>query len=236
MSDASVAARARQIGPARAWGVLPPASGALVPQVGEAAALDISVVAVADRAGNVFAATPRDGAADGPAVPGPGFVISTRGSQSHAEEGHPAAAAPGRRPGATACPMLRVGPDGRTLAAGGPGGYRQLIATAHVLMRHLHRGLPPDRALAPPRVFSQTAPQSASPHLAAPGRLQVEDGCGPVAVAGMAARVYRVGPAPMSGLGTASVWLMATGGSAPEPVGDPRRDSGQILGDCGSPA
>lgn len=240
LSAEAVARRAAGIAPLQAFGALPEPSlpGGFVPprparsnRTGESdIARDTSVIAVADVAGNVFCATPSDAAADAPAVPGLGFVISTRGSQSHAEAGHPAAAAPGRRPRVTACPTLHVADDGRVLCGGGPGGDRQLMAMAQVLALHLGTGADLATAVAAPRVFPQSAPQSTSPHLAFPGLLLVEEGLDQAAVAGLAARGHRIKTVPATGLGVPSLCLVATGPGGAEAVGDPRRDSGQVIG------
>jgi len=242
LSDEQVARRAALIDPDRAFGQLPPASAAGLSSPGswpgsadsDHATCDTSVAAVVDGAGNVFAATPSDGAADGPVVPGLGFVISTRGCQSYCEAGHPAAAAPGRRPRVTACPMLHIGQDGRILAGGGPGSDRQLQAMAQVMLRHLGRGEPLERAVAAPRVFSQSAPASTSPHFVAPGRLQVEEDFDPSALAALAARGHKIVPVARTGVNTASVCLVATGPAGLEATGDPRHASGQIIGQIGT--
>ena len=57
--------------------------------------LDTSYVCVVDRAGNAFSATPSDGSASGPVVPGLGFVVSGRGTQSFTEPAAPARVGPG---------------------------------------------------------------------------------------------------------------------------------------------
>ena len=50
---------------------------------------DTSYVCVLDADGNAFSATPSDGVLETPLVPGLGFIISSRGSQSWLDEGHP---------------------------------------------------------------------------------------------------------------------------------------------------
>lgn len=149
LSPQNALTRAALIRPDAAFGKLPRPSllvpSALPSAVGDTSdgpTLHTSVVAIVDRAGNVFAATPSDQAADAPAVPGPGFVISTRGAQSHVQQGHPACVAPGKRPRVTACPMLHLSRDGRVIARGGPGGDRQLQAMAQVLEAHLAGAAP----------------------------------------------------------------------------------------------
>ena len=52
--------------------------------------LDTSVVTIIDFDGGVFVATPSDMSHDAPAVPGLGFVMSTRGGQSQVPPEHPA--------------------------------------------------------------------------------------------------------------------------------------------------
>jgi gamma-glutamyltranspeptidase/glutathione hydrolase len=188
--------------------------------------LDTSVVAVVDAEGNVCAATPSDSAADGPVVPGLGFVISTRGAQSHAESGHRARVAPGVRPTVTACPMLFVSSDGRVIAGGGPGGDRQLQAMARVLARHLAWGRSLVDAAAAPRVFTQSAPTSNSPHLAFPGWVLIEQDVPDAEAEALAARGHRVARIPSKGALSPSVCLVETGAAGYAAVGDPRRQCG----------
>lgn len=240
LSAETVARRAACIAPLEAFGVLPEpslAGGFAPPRPGRRdrtgdgdIARDTSVIAVADTAGNVFCATPSDAAADAPAVPGLGFVVSTRGSQSHVEEGHPAAAAPGRRPRVTACPVLYVADDGHVLGGGGPGGDRQLMAMAQVLARYLGTGTDLAAAVAAPRVFPQSAPQSTSPHLSLPGLLLVEEEVDPATVAGLADRGHKIRTVSATGFGAPSVCLVATGPGGVEAIGDARRESGQMIG------
>ncbi|GIT17808.1 MAG: hypothetical protein CM1200mP39_06140 [Dehalococcoidia bacterium] len=58
---------------------------------------DTSYASVIDRWGNMFSATPSDGATA--VVPSLGFTPSTRGSQSWLDENHPSVIAPWKRPG-----------------------------------------------------------------------------------------------------------------------------------------
>ena len=53
---------------------------------------DTSYVAVVDRWGNAFSATPSDGSWNSPVVPGLGIIPSNRGSQSPPRPGAPLAA------------------------------------------------------------------------------------------------------------------------------------------------
>ena len=117
LSDAYAAVRRRLIDPDTAWPDMAPAGDPLGPRavadgagaVSAAAGtpvldLDTSYVAVVDRRGNAFSATPSDTAHDAPVVPGTGLCPSSRGSQSWADPGHPSSAAPGKRPRLTSRP------------------------------------------------------------------------------------------------------------------------------------
>lgn len=83
--------------------------------------LDTSYICVVDGHGNAFSATPSDGSATGPAVPGLGFVPSTRGVQSWTEPDAPAVVAPGRRPRLTPNPVILRKPDSFVQPIGSPG-------------------------------------------------------------------------------------------------------------------
>ncbi|HYZ63732.1 MAG TPA: gamma-glutamyltransferase, partial [Acetobacteraceae bacterium] len=71
-----------------------PVSAAALPQVDA----DTSYVCAVDRWGNAFSATPSDGSATAPVVPGLGLIPSSRGSQSRPDPAHPSGVAPGKRP------------------------------------------------------------------------------------------------------------------------------------------
>src|SRR5262249_39367611 len=77
---------------------------------------------VADRESNVFSATPSDGCTQAPVVPGTGLVVSTRGSQSWAVEGHASSVAPGKRPRLTPCPAMVFKHGKPYMPIGTPGG------------------------------------------------------------------------------------------------------------------
>ena len=110
--------------PWRAWPEMPPpgdpaARQAILPSwtgpVGTGSGrsnLDTSYIAVVDREGNAFSATPSDVSTDTPVVPGTGLAVSSRGSQSWLVPEHPSAVAPGKRPRLTPNPAM-VFRDGR---------------------------------------------------------------------------------------------------------------------------
>jgi gamma-glutamyltranspeptidase/glutathione hydrolase len=112
LSPDYAARRRAQIDPARAWPGMPPAGevgGVSIPpwrpDPSAGVALEIadtkpetSFLCVADRHGNVFAATPSDPTIGGAVVPGTGIVPSMWGSRGYTGPDHPARVGPGRRP------------------------------------------------------------------------------------------------------------------------------------------
>ncbi len=225
--DADVATAAL---PAAGDGAEPAASppGPRSPASARGASVDTSVVAVIDADGNAFAATPSDSSFDAPAVPGLGFVISTRGAQSYVDPARPAVLGPGRRPRVSACPMLFEGADGRLIAGGGPGGDFQLQAMAQVLARHLLHGRGLDEAVRAPRVFTHSAPASSEPHLAFPGHVLVEDGAPAGVLEGLLQRGHKAVHDRLHGSARPSVCLVTASadGTRGESIGDPRRAGG----------
>jgi gamma-glutamyltranspeptidase/glutathione hydrolase len=135
---------------------------------------DTSYVAVIDRDGNAFSATPSDSSLAAPVVPGLGFVPSTRGSQSRPDVSHPAACLPGRRPRVTPAPVLGIKDGEAVMALGTPGGDAQPQALVQFLLNRFTFGLDPQAAVEAPRVISASFPQSFSPYTYLPGVLQVE--------------------------------------------------------------
>lgn len=135
---------------------------------------DTSYVAVIDRDGNAFSATPSDSSLVAPVVPGLGFVPSTRGSQSRPDVSHPAACLPGRRPRVTPTPVLGIKDGEAVMALGTPGGDAQPQALVQFLLNRFKFGLDPQAAVEAPRVISASFPQSFSPYTYLPGVLQVE--------------------------------------------------------------
>jgi gamma-glutamyltranspeptidase/glutathione hydrolase len=181
LSDAHLAARAAGIDPGRAHPDLyPPLLGPGTPPAPRAAQdlpkveADTSYVAVVDRWGNAFSATPSDGSWNVPVVPGLGIIPSGRGSQSRPDPRHPAGVAPGKRPRLTPNPALVVTAEGGVMPLGTPGGDVQIQAMLQVLLNILHFGMEPQAAIEAPRVASYAFPSSFAPFEEFPGRLAVE--------------------------------------------------------------
>ncbi|MCI0756139.1 gamma-glutamyltransferase family protein [Teichococcus vastitatis] len=181
LSNAHLTARAAEIDMARAHPGMPAprlnhGTGAHSSSTRKVAAIepDTSYVAVVDSEGNAFSATPSDGSWNIPIVPGLGFVVSGRGSQSRPDPAHPTGVRPGARPRLTPNPALVVTRDGGVMPFGTPGGDVQVQAMMQVLLNHLHFGMDLQQAIEAPRVATYSFPSSFAPYDYFPARLAVE--------------------------------------------------------------
>jgi gamma-glutamyltranspeptidase/glutathione hydrolase len=187
LDPAYAAARRRLVDPERAWPAMPPPgdpaarqaiapswTGPREPGGSDEPGLDTSYIAVVDREGNAFSATPSDVSTDTPVVPGTGLAVSSRGSQAWLDPEHPSSVAPGKRPRLTPSPAMLVR-DGRgVMPFGTPGGDVQSQAMLQVLLNLVVFGLDPQQAVEAPRFASQSFPDSFWPHRYFPGRLTLE--------------------------------------------------------------
>ncbi|MHB8529114.1 MAG: gamma-glutamyltransferase family protein [Caulobacteraceae bacterium] len=162
------AGRAAEIDPGLAFPDMPAADADSAPS------LDTSCVAVIDKAGNAFSATPSDVSFDTPVIPGTGLCPSSRGSQSWADPTLPSGVAPGKRPRLTPAPFLALGADGRLAAFGTPGGDVQLQALLQAWLNLEVFAMTPQAAVEAPRFASFSFPDSFEPHMNFPGRLNLE--------------------------------------------------------------
>ena len=155
---------------------------------------DTSYLCVVDEAGNVFSATPSDGVTNTPVIPGLGFIVSGRGVQSWAEEGHPSVLSPGKRPRLTPSPGL-IMRDGRVFAPyGTPGNDVQPQAMVQLLVNLIDFGMEPQAAIEAPRVASFNFPRSSSPHPYSPGLVNAESRISPDVLAQLSRLGHRVEP------------------------------------------
>jgi gamma-glutamyltranspeptidase/glutathione hydrolase len=179
------AGRRGLIDPARAWPAMPPAGApagaagrpgphALAAAVGDPVGLGTSYVAVVDREGNAFSATPSDVSTDTPVIPGTGLAVSSRGSQGWLDRGHASAVAPGKRPRLTPSPAMVLMAGGDVMAFGTPGGDVQAQAMLQVLLNLTVFGMSPQQAVEAPRFATQSFPDSFWPHRYFPGRVTLE--------------------------------------------------------------
>jgi gamma-glutamyltranspeptidase/glutathione hydrolase len=135
---------------------------------------DTSYLCVVDDAGNAFSATPSDGVAESPIVPGLGFVVSDRGVQSWLDPDHPSSIEPGKRPRLTPNPGL-IMRDGRVVAPyGTPGGDVQPQAMVQFVVNLIDFGMDPQAAVEAPRVATYSFPGSFHPHAYTPGLVMAE--------------------------------------------------------------
>ena len=190
-SPAYLADRAKRIADNRAAPGMPEpgdASGFAAPPSQPAHAgddledLDTSYICVVDGQGNAFSATPSDGSAAGPVVPGLGFVPSTRGVQSWTEPDAPAAVGPGRRPRLTPNPVILRKPGTFVQPIGSPGNDVQPQAILQVLLNIHVFGMTPQQAVEAPRFATFSYPRSSAPHSYDPGLMKLESRIDPAVV------------------------------------------------------
>lgn len=193
--------------------------------------LDTSAVAVVDGNGNIFACTPSDQSSDAPVVPGLGFVVSTRGAQSHVASGHPAVLVPMKRPRSSAFPFLFETADGRVICGGGPGADLQLQALVQVLSKNVLHGIPLREAIFAPRCFTLTPPTSGSPYTSSPGKVTVEQETDRQVIADLERRGHLPYRSRSAGLTRPSVHVLELCSKTGRSVAhsDPRREGGSIV-------
>ena len=197
LSARHIAARAGGIGAMAHPGMPEPILGTLAVPLASHLALpmveaDTSFVAVVDRHGNAFAATPSDGSYNSPVVPGLGIIPSNRGSQSRPDPSHPSGVAPGKRPRLTPNPAIMVTRDGGVRPFGTPGGDVQIQAMLQVVLNVFQFGMELQDAIEAPRFASYAFPSSFAPFDYFPNRVAVESRVPAEARAGLAARGHEV--------------------------------------------
>ncbi len=152
---------------------------------------DTSYLCVVDRWGNAISATPSDGYGT-PFVPGLGFSISGRGTQSWLEEDHPSCVAPGKRPRLTPNPAMALKDGKPYMVFGTPGADVQVQAMTQLLLNVVEFGMDPQQAIEAPRFSSYNYPQSFWPHSYLPGLLCVEPSLGRQVSEDLSARGHRM--------------------------------------------
>jgi gamma-glutamyltranspeptidase/glutathione hydrolase len=203
LSKPYAAERRRLLDPGRAWPEMPQAGVADRPArpwrpdpsaYGEAGAVQpaTSFLCVADRQGNVFAATPSDGTIGGPVVPGTGILPSMWGSRGYTAPDHPGRVGPGRRPRMSANPAIAIRRGEWIMPFGSPGSEVLGQAMLQTFLNMAVFEMDPQSAVEAPRVASYSWPQSALPHEYHPGRLNVEADLGEAVVEGLAGLGHRI--------------------------------------------
>jgi gamma-glutamyltranspeptidase / glutathione hydrolase len=178
--------------PAGSEGSGEPQGGAPVgsgePTFGDTCHLD-----VADRHGNLVAATPSGGwLQSSPVVPGLGFCLGTRAQMCWLEEGLASSLRPGTRPRTTLSPSLALRDGEPCLAFGTPGGDAQDQWALQFFLAHARFGLDLQEAIDTPTFQSDHFPSSFWPRRASPGRLVVEAAHDPATIEGLRARGHLV--------------------------------------------
>ena len=209
LSDTYGAAQRKRIAAHRAFGRMPdpgrPAGseglslahmGRWLADTGKpyAVARDTIYCSVIDKAGNVYSGTLSDNTHDTPVIPGTGLAISSRGSQSRLQAGHPSEVKPLKRPRLTPAPALVTRGGEPFMALGTPGGDVQMQAMLQVFLNVVEFGMPVQRAIEASRVWSASFPNSFAPHDYAPGRLCVEEGVDKAVSEELAALGHKVEP------------------------------------------
>ena len=125
---------------------------------------DTSYACTVDRWGNAFSATPSDGVGGCKVIPGLGFTLSARGTQSWLEPDHPSSLQPWKRPRLTPNPAIAF-KEGRLLMPfGAPGGDAQCPAMVQMFLNIVEFGMEPQTAVEQPRFTSWNFPNSFWPH------------------------------------------------------------------------
>ncbi len=148
---------------------------------------------VADRHGNLVAATPSGGwLQSSPIVPGLGFCLGTRAQMLWLEEGLASSLRPRTRPRTTLSPSLALRDGEPCLAFGTPGGDAQDQWTLQFFLAHTRFGLDLQEAVDTPSFQSDHFPSSFWPRRALPGKLVVEAGHHPATIGGLRQRGHLV--------------------------------------------
>jgi gamma-glutamyltranspeptidase/glutathione hydrolase len=172
---------------------LGPATVGALTGSGEPSFGDTCHVDVADRHGNLVAATPSGGwLQSSPVVPGLGFCLGTRAQMCWLEEGLASSLRPGMRPRTTLSPSLALRDGEPCLAFGTPGGDAQDQWTLQFFLAHARFGLDLQEAIDAPSFQSDHFPSSFWPRRAFPGKLVVEAGHAPATIEGLRARGHLV--------------------------------------------
>jgi gamma-glutamyltranspeptidase / glutathione hydrolase len=154
---------------------------------------DTCHIDVADRFGNLVAATPSGGwLHSSPVIASLGFPLGTRAQMFTLEEGHPNSLAPGKRPRTTLSPSLALRDGEPYLAFGTPGGDQQDQWSLAFLLAHVHFGLTLQGAIEAPAFHTTHFPSSFYPRESFPARVHVEGRCPPQVVDELRRRGHEV--------------------------------------------
>jgi gamma-glutamyltranspeptidase / glutathione hydrolase len=160
---------------------------------------------VADRFGNLVAATPSGGwLHSSPVIPGLGFCLGTRAQMFTLTPGLPNSLAPGKRPRTTLSPGMALRGGEPYLAFGTPGGDQQDQWSLSFFLNHVQFGMNLQEAIDAPAFHTRHFPSSFWPRESCPAAVDVEDRAGPEVVEGLRARGHEVTVAAPWSLGRVS--------------------------------
>ena len=188
---------------------------------------DTSYTCVVDKWGNAFSATPSDGVDGSPIVPGLGFPISHRGTQSWLEEDHPSSLQPWKRPRLTPNPSIVFRGGKLYMPFGTPGGDAQCSSMVQMFLNIVEFGMDPQSAIEQPRFIPWNFPNSFWPHTYLPGRLTVESRLSSQAINGLSEKGHdlEVLGEWSSKMGALSGILVDNESGILKSGADPRRDT-----------
>ncbi|HEU5008642.1 MAG TPA: gamma-glutamyltransferase family protein [Jatrophihabitantaceae bacterium] len=137
---------------------------------------DTCHVSVADRFGNLVAATPSGGwLQSSPVIDTLGFPLGTRVQMMWLQPGLPNSLTPGRRPRTTLSPSLALRNGEPALAFGSPGGDQQDQWQLSFFLNHVLGGLNLQESIDAPSFHSTHFPSSFYPREAFPRQVVIED-------------------------------------------------------------
>ncbi|MFE7676744.1 gamma-glutamyltransferase family protein [Streptomyces albidoflavus] len=163
---------------------------------------DTCCVTVADRHGNLVAATPSGGwLKSSPAIAALGFPLGTRGQSMWLVEGHPNALAPRRRPRTTLSPTVVLHEGKPYLAFGTPGGDRQDQWTLLFFLAVAHSHVDLQQATELPMFHTDALPASFAPREHRPRGVMMENSFSPEVLADLRRRGHEITEVPAFSLG-----------------------------------
>jgi gamma-glutamyltranspeptidase / glutathione hydrolase len=219
LADGYAAAQRARIRGDGAFGSMPPpgrpagATGPpFVPDLSQFARLGMGVspdtiyCCVVDGEGNCYSATLSDTARDTPVIPALGGNISSRGSQSRLEPGHPSEVKPGKRPRLTPSPALALRDGELYMGFGTPGGDVQMQAMLQVFLNVSEFGMAVQEAIEQPRFGTFGFPNSFSPFPV--GNFNIESRFPQATLDALAALGHPVDPWPALAPGAGAVCVV----------------------------
>ncbi len=154
---------------------------------------DTTHLDVADRFGNMLAATPSGGwIRSSPVIPGLGFALGTRAQMFDLDERRPNGLAPRKRPRTTLSPSLVTRGRDPMLAFGTRGGDSQDQWTLQFFLHFVVDGMSLHEALDAPHWHSLHAPASFWPREAKPGLVRIDESFDAALLEALEARGHRL--------------------------------------------